>query len=380
MGVVSFLTDVSSEMIFTILPLFLANVLGVGTAVIGLIEGIADSTATLTRLVSGWLSDKLKRRKSLATIGYTISTIAKPFLYLAGAWGQVLAIRFSDRVGKGIRTAPRDALVADSTAPEMRGKSFGFHRALDTLGAVVGLGGAALVVFLWQGGALSLSGDTFRMLVLIGVVPAVLAVIIIFFFVHDVKSQAKVEMPATEAKGFDTRFKFFLIIMLIFTLGNSSDAFLVLRAQDLGSSVLHILLMFILFNFIYATVSMPAGILSDRLGRKKIIVLGWLLYALSYLGFALATAWWQLWLLFALYGLYFGTTNGILRAFVADMVGRERRGTAYGLFHTAVGITAFPASLIAGLLWENINSSAPFFFGAALAGIAAIAFLALIKE
>jgi MFS-type transporter involved in bile tolerance (Atg22 family) len=262
----------------------------------------------------------------------------------------------------------------------MRGKSFGFHRALDTLGAVVGLGGAALVVFLWQGGALSLSGDTFRMLVLIGVVPAVLAVIIIFFFVHDVKSQAKVEMPATEAKGFDTRFKFFLIIMLIFTLGNSSDAFLVLRAQDLGSSVLHILLMFILFNFIYATVSMPAGILSDRLGRKKIIVLGWLLYALSYLGFALATAWWQLWLLFALYGLYFGTTNGILRAFVADMVGRERRGTAYGLFHTAVGITAFPASLIAGLLWENINSSAPFFFGAALAGIAAIAFLALIKE
>lgn len=380
MGVVSFLTDVSSEMIFTILPLFLANVLGVGTAVIGLIEGIADSTATLTRLFSGWLSDKLKRRKSLATIGYTISTIAKPFLYLAGAWGQVLAIRFSDRVGKGIRTAPRDALVADSTAPEMRGKSFGFHRALDTLGAVVGLGGAALVVFLWQGGALSLSGDTFRMLVLIGVVPAVLAVIIIFFFVHDVKSQAKVEMPATEAKGFDTRFKFFLIIMLIFTLGNSSDAFLVLRAQDLGSSVLHILLMFILFNFIYATVSMPAGILSDRLGRKKIIVLGWLLYALSYLGFALATAWWQLWLLFALYGLYFGTTNGILRAFVADMVGRERRGTAYGLFHTAVGITAFPASLIAGLLWENINSSAPFFFGAALAGIAAIAFLALIKE
>jgi MFS family permease len=382
LGVVSFLTDVSSEMIFTILPLFLFNVLGAPIAIIGLIEGIADSTATLVRALSGWLSDKLGRRKPLAAIGYALSTIAKPFLYFAGAWGAVLAIRFSDRLGKGIRTAPRDALVADSTAKEGMGKSFGFHRALDTLGAVVGLGGAAAVVFLMQREELVLTRATFQTLVLIGVVPAVLAVIIILFLVREVRAvpRAKVTSPAATGK-FDTRFKIFLAIMVIFTLGNSSDAFLVLRVQDLnlGFSVFSILLLFISMNFVYAAIALPAGALSDKLGRKKVMGIGWAIYALSYLGFALVGAWWQVWLLFALYGLYYGAANGVARAFVADMVPVERRGTAYGLFHTAVGITALPASLIAGFLWQLISPSAPFILGAALAGVAVVALFTLVR-
>jgi MFS family permease len=382
MGVASFLTDVSSEMIFNVMPLFLFNVLGVGTAVIGLIEGVADSTATLFQVFSGWLSDRLRRRKALATVGYALSTVAKPFLYLAGTWGAVLAVRFTDRLGKGLRTPPRDALVADSTSPQEMGKSFGFHRALDTLGAVIGLSGAALVVFLMQRGALELTRDTFQMLVLIGIVPAVLAVAVIFRRVHDVKPVSPVgeAIPRrVQLRRFDARFKRFLGVMLLFTLGNSSIAFLVLRAQNLGLSVLHILLLFVFFNFIYALVSLPAGMLSDRIGRRKVIVIGWSIFALSYLGFALASAWWQVWLFFALYGLYFGVTAGVMRAFVADMVGVERRGTAYGLFHTTVGITAFPASLIAGFMWQMISPRAPFFFGAVLAGVAAIALLVLVR-
>lgn len=382
LGVVSFLTDVSSEMIFTILPLFLFNVLGAPIAIIGLIEGIADSTATLVRALSGWLSDKLGRRKPLAALGYALSTIAKPFLYFAGTWGAVLAIRFSDRLGKGIRTAPRDALVADSTAKEGMGKSFGFQRALDTLGAVVGLGGAATVVFLMQGGELVLTRATFQTLVLIGVVPAVLAVIIILFLVHEVRAvpRAKVTSPAATGK-FDTRFKIFLVIMVIFTLGNSSDAFLVLRVQDLnlGFSVFSILLLFISMNFVYVAIALPAGALSDKLGRKRVMGIGWAIYALSYLGFALVGAWWQVCLLFAFYGLYYGAANGVARAFVADMVPVERRGTAYGLFHTAVGITAFPASLIAGFLWQLISPSAPFILGAALGGVAVVALFTLVR-
>jgi MFS family permease len=382
MGVASFLTDVSSEMIFNVMPLFLFNVLGVGTAVIGLIEGVADSTATLFQVFSGWLSDRLRRRKALATVGYALSTVAKPFLYLAGTWGAVLAVRFTDRLGKGLRTPPRDALVADSTSPQEMGKSFGFHRALDTLGAVIGLSGAALVVFLMQRGALELTRDTFQMLVLIGIVPAVLAVAVIFRRVHDVKPVSPVgkAIPRrVQLRRFDAQFKRFLGVMLLFTLGNSSIAFLVLRAQNLGLSVLHILLLFVFFNFIYALVSLPAGMLSDRIGRRKVIVIGWSIFALSYLGFALASAWWQVWLFFALYGLYFGVTAGVMRAFVADMVGVERRGTAYGLFHTTVGITAFPASLIAGFMWQMISPRAPFFFGAVLAGVAAIALLVLVR-
>ena len=391
LGVVSFLTDVSSEMIFTLLPLFLLNVLRVGTPVIGLIEGIAEGTASLLKVLSGWLSDRLGRRKGLAVFGYSLSTLVKPFLYFATTWGAAAGVRFVDRVGKGIRTSPRDALVADSAPPEEMGKSFGFHRGMDTLGAVLGLSVAALVVYVVQQGGLELTRDAFQTIVLVGIVPAVLAVLVLLFFVRERGKGAGSESPAASfggppaeavnaRKGFDLRFKLFLVVVVVFTLGNSSDAFLILRAQDLGFSVPQVLLLFVAFNLVYALVSLPAGLVSDRLGRKGVIVVGWSIYALAYLGLAVASAAWQVWLLFALYGLYYGVAEGVSRAFVADLVPAERRGTAYGLYHTAVGLSLLPASLIAGWLWHLIGPEAPFFFGAVTAGVAALGFLLLVRE
>ena len=389
LGWVSLLTDVSSEMVFTVLPLFLLNVLKVGTPIIGLIEGIAEGTASLLKLVSGWLSDRLGQRKSLAVFGYGLSTLAKPFLYIASSWGVVLAVRFSDRVGKGIRSAPRDALVADSTSPNEMGRSFGFHRAMDTMGAVLGLSLAALIVYLVERRGLELTWHAFRTLVIAGIGPAVLAVLMLLLFVREKKraaqpksgdptaGQAICEGPAKAADG---RFKLFLVIMVLFTLGNSSDAFLILRAQNLGFSVVGLLVLFVAFNLVYALAAMPAGMVSDKLGRKRVIVVGWAIYALSYLGLALASATWQLWLLFALYGLYYGISEGVCRAFVCDLVPVEKRGTAYGWYHTAVGISLLPASVIAGWLWHLIGPSATFYFGAGMAGAAMLGFLLLIRE
>ncbi len=390
LGWVSLLTDVSSEMIFTVMPLFLLNVLKVGTPIIGLIEGIAEGTASLLKLVSGWLSDRLGQRKSLAVFGYGLSTLAKPFLYIASSWGVVLAVRFSDRVGKGIRSAPRDALVADSTSPNEMGRSFGFHRAMDTMGAVIGLSLAALIVYLVERGGLELTWHAFRTLVIAGIGPAVLAVLMLLLFVREKKRAAQPKSgdptagqpvckgPAKTAS--EGRFKLFLVIMVLFTLGNSSEAFLILRAQNLGFSVVQVLLLFVAFNLVYALAAMPAGMVSDRLGRKGVIVAGWAIYALSYLGLALASATWQLWLLFALYGLYYGISEGVCRAFVCDLVPVERRGTAYGWYHTAVGISLLPASVIAGWLWHLIGPSATFYFGAGMAGVATLGFLLLIRE
>ncbi len=387
LGIVSFLTDISSEMIFTLVPLFLCNVLGAATTVVGLIGGLSESIDALFRMFSGWFSDRIGKRKSLAVAGYTISTVAKPFMYLASTWGMVLGVRFGDRVGKGIRTSSRDALLADSALPGERGKSFGFHRAMDTSGAVTGLAIAAVVVYLMQGGGLELSLQTYQWLVLIGIVPAVLSVVILLRFVKEREREplsGEGHRPGFNliklAAGFDTRFKLFLVVMAIFTLGNSSDFFVVLRAQNIGFSVLQIVLMLILFNATYATVALPAGKLSDRLGRRRVISMGWGVYALIYLGFALVGEAWQVWLLFAGYGLYYGVVEGVARAFVADLVPTERRGTAYGLYHGVVGLTLLPASLIAGWLWQAYSPEAPFFFGAGMAAIATISMLVLIRE
>jgi len=387
LGIVSFFTDVSSEMIFTLVPLFLANVLGATTTIIGLIGGLSESADALFRIFSGWLSDRLGKRKSLTVAGYTISTIAKPFMYLASTWGVVLGVRFGDRIGKGIRTSSRDALLADSAPPGERGKSFGFHRAMDTSGAVTGLAIAALVIYLLQGGGLELSLKTYQWLVLIGIVPAILAVVVL---VRSVKERERKPSPLSRSRpgfnlirlaaGFDTRFKIFLVIMALFTLGNSSDFFVVLRAQNMGFSVFHIVLMLVLFNATYAAVALPAGRLSDRLGRKRVIAMGWGVYALIYLGFALAGETWQVWLLFVGYGVYYGVVEGVVRAFVADLVPAEKRGTAYGLYHGVVGLTLLPASLIAGWLWQAYSPQAPFFFGAGLAALATIGMLVFIRE
>ena len=386
LGMVSLLTDISSEMIFTLVPLFLSNVLRAPFLAIGLIGGLSESIDAIFRIFSGWFSDKVGKRKPLAVLGYSISTIAKPFMYLATSWGSVLAIRFSDRVGKGIRASPRDALVADSVSAGERGKGFGLHRAMDTLGAVLGLAIAAVIIYLVQGGGLQLNLETYQWLVLVGVVPAVLAIPVLVIFVRE---RGRKPSPGSShggltlhkiSGGFDTRFKVFLAIMAVFTLGNSSDFFVILRAQNLEAPLIHVVLMLVLFNATYMATSLPAGMLSDRLGRRRVITMGWFIYVLVYLGFALTTDLWQVWLLFAAYGVYYGVVEGVARAFVADLVTEEKRGTAYGLYHGVVGLTLLPASLIAGWLWQAFSPAAPFFFGAALAFLAMLGIMALVRE
>ena len=386
LGVVSLLTDISSEMIFTLVPLFLGNVLGAATTVVGLVGGLSESADAIFRIFSGWFSDKIGKRKLLAVLGYSISTVAKPFMYVATNWGMVLGSSFCDRVGKGIRTSSRDALIADSVSAGERGKGFGLHRAMDTTGAVLGLAIAATIIFFVQGGGVWLSLETYQWLVLIGVVPAVLAVLVLLIFVRERRRQPSSSSPAHSSTltkstgGFDARFKVFLAIMAVFTLGNSSDFFVILRAQNLEAPLIHVVLMLVLFNVTYAFISLPAGVLSDKLGRRRVITLGWFIYALVYLGFALASDIWQVWLLFACYGIYYGIVEGVARAFVADLVVEEKRGTAYGLYHGVVGLTLLPASLIAGWLWDTVNPAAPFYFGAGLAFIAMLGIMALIRE
>ncbi|MEW5957361.1 MAG: MFS transporter [Chloroflexota bacterium] len=376
--VTSFLTDISSEMVINLLPLFLANVLGVHTGVIGLIEGLAETTASLLKLFSGWLSDRLGQRKWLTVAGYGLSTLAKPFLYIVTDWGGVLAVRAADRVGKGIRTAPRDALVADSIHGRQRGLAFGLHRAGDTAGAALGLFLALALVWATQGNLLALTRPTFQLVVLASIVPAVLAVLVLAIGAQEVPRppDERRALPRLSLRGFDAPFKGFLVIVVLFTLGNSADAFIILRAQERGLSVPAVLGMLVTFNLVYALVSGPAGALSDRLGRRQLIAGGWLAYGLIYLGLALARTGAHIWLLFALYGLYYGLSEGTGKAMVADLVRPEQRGTAYGVYHAAVGLTVFPASLIAGVLWQGIGAwpgfgpAAPFLFGAALALVA----------
>lgn len=384
LGWVSFLTDVSSEMIFYMFPLFLSHVLGVGAAFIGLIEGLGDSVATILKLGSGWASDRMGRRKGLTTLGYVLSTLAKPFLLLASSGAVALIIRFFERSGKGIRDSPRDALVADSSTAETMGRSFGFHRALDTSGAIGGIAIAAVVIYFLQGWQKTLFLPSFQCLVIIGIIPAVLSVLVLIFFVHEARvSRPKGVTVAPQAKGYNRQFKIFLVIMLLFTLGRSADIFLVLRASDIGLSPLHILLMLIPLNVAYAATAYPLGRLSDRLGRKKLIIAGWGVYVLTYLGLALVSPTWHVLyvvLLFVLYGVYYGAAEGVTRAFVADMVPKERRGTAYGLYHGAIGLSLLLASVIAGVLWEAIDPAATFFFGAAMAAVAIAGFMLFIKE
>jgi MFS family permease len=385
LGWVSFLTDVSSEMIFNVFPLFLSHVLGMGALFIGITEGLGDSVATILKVSSGWASDKLCQRKGLTTFGYILSTAAKPFLLLATSGAAALVIRFFERAGKGIRTSPRDALIADSTIPGAMGRGFGFHRAMDTAGAVVGMAIAAAIVYFIQGWELTLALPTFHWLIIIGIIPAVISVIVIIFFVHETRSPHPKEgrMDIAGAGGFDRRFKIFLAIMVIFTLGNSADIFLVLRASDIGLSPLHILLMLIPLTLVYTVTSYPSGKLSDRIGRKRVIIAGWGIYVLTYLGFALASPTWHviyIVMLFSLYGVYYGAAEGVTRAFVADTVPKEKRGTAYGLYHGSIGISLLLASVMAGIFWETIDPAATFLFGAAMAGASILGLMLFIKE
>ena len=382
----SLLTDISSEMIVYLIPLFLANVLGVRTVVIGLIDGIAETTASLLKVYSGALSDKLGSRKWLAVLGYGISSVAKPFLYFAGSWGWVLGVRFADRAGKGIRTAPRDALVAGSVGHQQRGLAFGLHRAGDTAGAFLGIGIAALIIWLTQKNQALLSVTTFRTAVLFSIIPAFLGVLVLAVGARELGKQPQapggVRISLNEIDG---RYKAFLVVIVIFTLGNSSDSFIVLRAQERGLTVMQTMFMLMTFTAIYASLSSPLGALSDKIGRRRLIIAGWFVYGLVYLGFALSSAGWHIWLLFGLYGVYYAATEGVAKALVADLVPDSQRGLAYGLLNASIGITALPASVIAGVLWQGIGvwtgfgASAPFLFGALMAFLAMVLFWRLVR-
>jgi len=374
----SFLMDISSEMVINILPLFLFNVLGVRMSLIGVIEGIAEATASLLKLFSGWFSDRLQARKWLAVSGYAISALVKPFFYFANSWITIAAVRFTDRVGKGIRTAPRDALVADSVTEKTRGLAFGFHRAADTAGATLGLLVALGVVWYVQSNVVHLGELTFRIIVLVSLIPAALAVLTLAIGAQDVPVTGQRAAPKFAFKSLGKPFMVFMVIVSVFEIGNSSDAFLVLRAQERGLSVTGILSMLVVFNLVYTLVSTPAGALSDRIGRKRLIIAGWLVYAVVYLGFGLAQTAVQVWVLYAFYGLYYGLAYGTSKAMIADLVPENVRGTAYGTYNAAIGILDFPASVIAGVLWQGVGAwtglgaAAPFIFGSAAALLAAV--------
>ena len=384
MGLTSLLTDISSELIFTLVPLFLSDVLGATSTLIGLVGGLSDSADSLFRIASGWFSDKIGKRKLLTTLGYSISTVAKPFMLLANSWGAVIGVRLGDRIGKGVRTSSRDALIADSVEAKERGRSFGLHRAMDTAGAVIGLIIAAVIVYMIPGDKFHLERNAYHWMIIIGIIPAVLAVIVLMTLVHERKKlaatvKAGITKPAA-ITPFSKQFILYLIIMALFTLGNSSDFFLILDAQHVDTPLLQVVLMLVLFNLTYALISTPMGVLSDKIGRKRVITIGWLIYGLVYLGFALSGSIWQIWVLFAVYGIYYGICEGAAKAFVADMVPVERRGTAYGLYNGVVGLMALPASLIAGVLWGNIAPAAAFYFGAGLALLAMVGLMFIIKE
>lgn len=370
LGIVSFLTDISSEMVYPLVPLFLTSELGAPLAAVGLIEGLAESAASLFKAAGGWVSDRLRVRRSLVVAGYALSALAKPLMAAASAWPAVLAIRFQDRVGKGVRTAPRDALVADVTPENERGRAFGFHRSADTVGAVAG---SAIAL-----GLLASLGDEFRVIFLIAAVPALAGVALIFLVRERPPGTAVEGAPAGSWRDLGAGFYLFLGISLVFALGNSSDAFLLLRAKDLGLGNAEVVLAYVLFNVVYAAAAMPAGVVSDRLGRAIVIGGGFAVFAAVYLGFAAAGRGAVVWPLFAVYGVYMALTEGVGRAFVSDFVPSERRATALGLYQGAMGAMVLLSSVIAGALWDAVDPAAPFVLGG-VTGLAALVGLVVLK-
>lgn len=382
LGAVSFFTDASTEMIYPLLPVFLAGALGANASFIGAIEGAAESVASLLKVVTGGWSDKIGRRKPLIVAGYVLASIVRPFTALAQTATHVLALRVTDRIGKGIRTAPRDALLADSAPAEIRGRAFGFHSAADNAGAVLG----PLLAFLFlkvQGveslettGLIARDEQAIRNVFWLASIPAAVAVAILIFVVRDVPRTGAGDVAAPESgvgepAKLSRRFWGFLVVVLLFTLGNSTDAFLLLRAHQLGVPIALAPILWALLNLIKAATGTYGGQLSDRIGRKPLIIGGWALYAGVYFAFGLATAAWHAWALFTVYGIFYGMTEGTEKALVADLVPRNRRGSAFGWYNLAIGLGALPASLIFGMIWDRAGAPSAFMFGAVLALVAA---------
>jgi MFS family permease len=383
LAAVSFFTDASTEMIYPLLPLFLAGALGANASFIGAIEGVAESVASLLKVASGVWSDKMSRRKPFVVAGYVLASVVRPFTALAQTATQVFALRLTDRIGKGIRTAPRDALLADSAPLEVRGRAFGFHAAADNAGAVVG----PLIAFVFlqaQGiGTFesprleSVEEQAIRNVFWLAAIPAAIAVAVLIFFVREVPrgnapGQSAEAAPLSAPATLSRRFWAYLVVILLFTLGNSTDAFLLLRAHQLGVPIVMAPILWAFLNFVKAATGTYGGHLSDTVGRKSLIVGGWILYAAVYFGFAWATAAWQAWALFAIYGIFYGMTEGTEKALVADFVPAARRGAAFGWYNLAIGLGALPASLIFGAIWDASGARSAFAFGAALALLAAV--------
>ena len=378
LAAVSFLTDVASEMIYPLLPLFLSTVLGTTAAGLGVIEGVAESVSALLRLPSGWWSDRIGRRKPLVVLGYGLAAVARPLIGLAQSTGQVLAIRVTDRFGKGVRSAPRDALIADAVAPAHRGYAYGLHRAADSAGAVVG------PLIAW--GLLHWGWVDLRSLFLWAAVPGMLALVLVIWWVRESPVAARGRGAAVPSEALVDRvdgalgavFWRFLGVLFLFTLAASSDAFLLLRASSLGVTVSQIPILWAMLHVVKSASTVVGGRLSDHVGRRPLILGGWMVYALTYLGFALASSAWHVWALFLVYGLYFGATEGVEKALVADLVPEDRRGAAFGWFNAALGVGALPASILFGVLWERAGAAAAFLTGAAIAGAATLLLLVVL--
>jgi MFS family permease len=431
LGIASFFNDFSSEMIYPLIPVFIKSVLGVGAYFIGIIEGIAETTNSILKLFSGYYSDRFKKRKVFVVCGYAFSNLARPLIGIANSWGVLLGLRFSDRVGKGVRTSPRDAIIGESAPDNRRGFAFGFHRAMDHLGAVAGSLVASLLLYVFL--------MDIRKVFLLSVIPGIIAVLLIIFGVREVRKrdelkggeqiahtetgeaageksysadadrinaagecvlskrdenpcattvQAKAETtgkssaPAfhfRDLKKLGGKFGYYLSILVVFALGNSTDAFLLLRASDLGIKTAFIPLLWAVHHVSKAAFSFFGGHLSDRLGRKPMIIIGWVVYGLTYLGFAFADRPYMIWLLFVFYGLFFGFTEGVEKALVCDMVPQNKLGSAYGFYNLAIGISALPASLIFGFIWTKVSFQAAFMTGAGISA-AAILMLLFLKQ
>ncbi len=359
LGWVSFLNDTASEMIYPLLPDFITRVLGAGPAALGLIEGVAEATASLAKAAAGWWSDRVRRRKPFVVLGYSIAAAARPLTGLAVSWAQVLAIRFSDRLGKGLRTPPRDALLADLAPAGGRGRAFGIQRAMDNAGALVGPTLAALLLRFWIAEE--------RTLFFLALVPGLVAVALLLTRIPEKKREAPPRSRAAPSGSLPPSLWTAIAIFSLFTLANSTDAFLLLRARDCGIALWQLPLLWAFFNGAKAVFGVPGGALSDRIGRVPTIALGWLIYALAYAGLAFAAAPLHIWALFGFYALFFAATEGAERALIADLAGERTRGRAFGAFHACVGLAALPASILFGLWWKLFGARTAFLIGAATA-------------
>ena len=369
LGVVSLFADMSTEMIYPLIPLFLVNVLGATFIDVGLIEGVAESTASILKIASGYLSDRFGKRKPLVYTGYGIAAFAKPLLAFATTWQQVLVIRFADRFGKGVRDSARDAIVSESKSLGV-GRSFGFQRSLDTLGAVIG---PLIAVALF--GILS-----YRGMFLLAFIPGIFAALLVVFFVRETAVGPR-ESKAYKVsfKSFDANFRVLLLGLGLFFVGNSSDAFLFLRAQNLGINALLVPVLYLVMNVVYAVSSFPFGIISDRIGRKTVLLLGFGIFFFVYLGFAFASSWIWIWVLFPVYGLYYGLTDGVSKALISDLSPQHLKATAFGTYYFVIGVVALPASLVAGTLWQTIGPTFTFLYGATMALLAIVIISVFVK-